>query len=541
MSVFHNIISHSATTPEKPVFKVITETGEEIRSIRYQQLLNAVIKIHDLLTPREQPLNAPRYGIVMANSPEWVACDVALGLSGRIEVPVPTIFNAEQARNLIATVDAVLVDEAGAATLALWEESWGNTTPLEKIYIHQQDIFAETADPVSMAHLQQVMDPAWPLTPECKVIHTSGTTNNPKGVRISADALNNQIHSLRNHMGERQFQHYVSIVPMSLLIEQITGIYLFLSYGGCLTFLAPETPLLGYSNANPDDFIKYFGFASPDFIVVSPSIVERIHARSQQQDLSGTQLYNTLFNTDEPPFIACGNAPIAPEILRDLDRRGLTIYEGYGLSENTSVVTWNSVDNYRFGTVGRPLDHVTIKLADDNELLVKSRSMYLGYTRTDPSSCPIDEQGWLHTGDIAAIDDDGYVSIKGRKKHVLITSNGRNVSPEWVESQYKRLPFVRNMAAFGNNLPYLVGAFLVDADGQSIDDLEQAIVDFGNRHCGDIERLRRFVLIEATEANSRHFLTITGDPMRDRLWQQFLQRHPLASLVDEITPELATA
>ncbi len=151
--------------------------------------------------------------------------------------------------------------------------------------------------------------------------------------------------------------------------------------------------------------------------------------------------------------MACGNAPISQDILMYMHERGIPIMEGYGLSENTSVVSWNTQTEYRYGTVGRPLNHVQVKLDKYQQLLVKSKSMYLGYTREDPSSCKIDADGWLHTGDIAEIDEDGYIKIKGRKKHVLITTSGRNISPEWVESKYKQLNFVRNVIAYGDGLP----------------------------------------------------------------------------------------
>ncbi|XES01486.1 hypothetical protein HEP87_64085 [Streptomyces sp. S1D4-11] len=149
-------------------------------------------------------------------------------------------------------------------------------------------------------------------------------------------------------------------------------------------------------------------------------------------------------------------------MLQRLDAYGLTVHEGYGLSENSSVVSWNFPGAVRFGTVGRPLDHVRAELAEDGELLIRSTSLFAGYTREDPSSVVVDDQGRLHTGDLAEIDADGYLRITGRKKNLVITAGGRNVAPEWVEARYRELGFVREAAVVADGLDQVHGLFVID-------------------------------------------------------------------------------
>ena len=119
---------------------------------------------------------------------------------------------------------------------------------------------------------------------------------------------------------------------------------------------------------------------------------------------------------EEQPLIAAGGAPVSESTLKRLQTLGICVYQGYGLSENSSVVSWNYRDENKIGTVGKPLSHVQVKLSSDGELCIKSSSLFLGYSNTsDPSCCVLDSGGWLHTGDIATIDSDGYITIVGRK------------------------------------------------------------------------------------------------------------------------------
>jgi long-chain acyl-CoA synthetase len=248
-------------------------------------------------------------------------------------------------------------------------------------------------------------------------------------------------------------------------------------------------------------------------------MVEAIDRFCQATDQNDEALFQQLFGRDEPAFLGCGGAPTAPDVLSRLARRNIPVYEGYGLSENSSVVTWNVPGSARIGTVGKPLDHVKVKLGADGELLITSTSLFAGYTSADPSSCFIDPEGWLHTGDIAAIDGDGFVSITGRKKNLIITASGRNVSPAWVESRYKSLDFVEEAVIFGDRLEKIHGLFIVE-ERTDPDAARAAIDDFGRRHMSEVERAVEIVVLQSTPELYRHCFTITGRPIRTELWKR---------------------
>jgi hypothetical protein len=221
-----------------------------------------------------------------------------------------------------------------------------------------------------------------------------------------------------------------------------------------------------------------------------------------------------MFGRPTPPFLACGGAPVSRRVLTALADRGIVVYEGYGLSENTSVVSWNTPAAHRPGSVGRPLEHVRVRLAPDGELLVRSSSLFAGYTTDDPTSLTLDAEGWLHTGDLAEIDDDGYLFLRGRKKNIVITSTGRNVAVDWVAARYREVPGVLAAAVLGDGLDELVGLLVVSGD---LDEVRAAAIRYGETQLSDFERVRRLTLIAADDPRVAGLFTVTGRPVADRI------------------------
>ena len=169
---------------------------------------------------------------------------------------------------------------------------------------------------------------------------------------------------------------------------------------------------------------------------------------------------------DELLAAATGAAPISVGTLEFFASLGITIHEGYGMSETTGVATCNLYGKPRFGTVGKPLSCVTVKIADDEEILLKGRNMTRGYLHMpDKTAELIDEDGWIHTGDLGAIDDDGYLKITGRKKDLIITAGGKNVAPAEMESYIKQIPGVGQAVVVGDQQPYLSALITLDPEG----------------------------------------------------------------------------
>ena len=161
----------------------------------------------------------------------------------------------------------------------------------------------------------------------------------------------------------------------------------------------------------------------------------------------------------------CGAAPIAPQVLEFFWALGVPVYEIYGQTENTAVCTFMPADDVRIGTVGRPVDGVELRIADDGEILTRSPAVFAGYFN-DPeaTAAAVDADGWLHTGDVGLIDEHGHLTITDRKKDIIITSGGKNVAPSEIENRLKVSPYVREAMVIGDRRRYLVALIGIEAD-----------------------------------------------------------------------------
>jgi long-chain acyl-CoA synthetase len=160
-----------------------------------------------------------------------------------------------------------------------------------------------------------------------------------------------------------------------------------------------------------------------------------------------------------------GAAPVAPQVLAFFWAMGVRIREGYGQTEDTALCTYTPPDNVRLGTVGQPLPGVEIKIADDGEILTRSAGVFLGYYRNPEATAEVvDAEGWLHTGDVGELDDDGFLRITDRKKDIIITSGGKNISPSDIENRLKVSPWVREAVVIGDRRKYLTALIGVEPD-----------------------------------------------------------------------------
>ena len=507
-----------AAEPDAPMVEVLGG-ALPARTFNRGQMLAAAASIAARLQVRQARLGRPlKVGLVMHNSPEWVAADLALLAIGAVEVPVPLAFAADQALHLLRGIDLCLVDARGALRLGDWHAAKDDPSAMPMPPQLRIRIDEGRAQPIKpLRFLARAPGHVG------KVIHTSGTTSRPKGVRIRLNGLDALLASLRRRIAPGHFGRYLSVVPLSLLIEQVTAVYMTLLDGGTIVFPPPELPLLGESGATVSGTLALIAAARPTALTLPPALVEALLARCHAADEPSIAARSQrLFGCESPPFIACGGAPTAPAVLSELAGLGIRVFEGYGLSENSSVVAWNSPDCFKAGTVGKPLDHVAVRLAADGELLVKSASLFDGYDGTDPSSCEVDADGWLHTGDVAEMDCEGFLRVFGRKKNLIITANGRNVSPEWVESRYKSLDCVEQAVIFGDGLTRLHGYFVI-ASGALPDDAMQQIRALGIAQLSDVERVDCIVAERGSRELFERFFTVTGRPRRDLIWQH-LQR-----------------
>ena len=185
-----------------------------------------------------------------------------------------------------------------------------------------------------------------------------------------------------------------------------------------------------------------------------------------QYDIADRMVLGKIRNVFGGNITQCvtGAAPISPEILRFFDATGVLILEGYGMTETSTAATISTPSAFKFGTVGRAFDGCEIKIADDGEVLLKGANIFQGYYKNEAATTATILDGWLHTGDIGEVDSDGYLKITGRKKDIIITAGGKNITPANLEAEIKQHPLVSQCVVIGDRRPYLVALVTLDPE-----------------------------------------------------------------------------
>jgi long-chain acyl-CoA synthetase len=211
-----------------------------------------------------------------------------------------------------------------------------------------------------------------------------------------------------------------------------------------------------------------------------------------------------------------GAAPIAHEILEFFYACGVPVFEGYGMTETATAATTSTLEHHRFGTVGRALPGVELKIADDGEILVKGPNIFAGYHHQASTSFGAVENGWLHTGDLGSIDEDGYLSITGRKKDIIITAGGKNLTPANIENELKQSRWISQAVMHGDQRPYPVILITLDEEeipvyarehalpedvaslsrSPEIHALIQAEIDRVNGNYAQVEQVKKFAILD---------------------------------------------
>ena len=213
-------------------------------------------------------------------------------------------------------------------------------------------------------------------------------------------------------------------------------------------------------------------------------------------------------------FVAVGGAHVSIALLNRAKNAGIPVFEGYGLSESASVVALNTPAGNKIGSVGKPLNHIQLMFSDEQEILVKG-AQFLGYTQESAT------QDWLATGDIGYVDDDGFLFINGRKKHIFITSFGRNVSPEWVERELTSQPNIAQACLFGDAKPWNTAVIVAQANA-NIEHIQQS-VNKVNQTLPDYAQIKQFVLANSPFSVSNQQLTPNSRLKRGAIWHSYEQ------------------
>ena len=309
------------------------------------------------------------------------------------------------------------------------------------------------------------------------LIYTSGTTGPPKGVELTHGNLIEQVEVLLPAIGQLgPDDRSVSYLPSAHIADRVVSHYGPMASGFQVTCLADAAQL-----------VPALLEVRPTFFGAVPRVWEKLMAALQSSGLldpatlddAGRAAVRSKMGLDAVHSCVSGAAPIATEVLDYFIALGLPVQEVWGMSELSGIVTVNPVDDIRVGTVGTPLDHVEVMLADDGELLCRGPLLMRGYRgQSDKTAETIDSEGWIHTGDVAQIDADGYVTIIDRKKDLMINASGHNMSPANIEQKVKSAsPLIGQVVAIGEGRPYNVALIVLDPDNGAAYARQQGLAD----------------------------------------------------------------
>ncbi len=451
----------------------------DAHSYTYRQLLGEVgLRAHAL---HRQPAGA--LVLALDNGPNLLFWDLAALFAERPCVIVPSFFSATQFDHCMAQSGASAVLCATQWEPRLVKEGFVQEG---EFWVCERSASAPLPDGTA------------------KVTYTSGSTGTPKGVCLSADAMLRVARELEAASRPTEPQQYLAVLPLGVLLENL-GVYAALMAGACVQ-LYPQHQL-GMGGASQVDFKRLLGaiaLSGAQSLILVPQLLMGLV----------TAIERGLMRVGPLRFVAVGGARVSPSLLARAEAVELPVFEGYGLSECASVVALNRPGAVRHGSVGKPLPHVQVRIAEDGEVLVAGSTL-LGYLE----DTPVTDQWWA-TGDLGHLDEDGYLYLDGRKKHQFITSFGRNVNPEWVEAELTQSGVIAQAFVHGEALPHNL-ALLWPLDPTASDEAIEQAVQQCNAQLPDYARVHTWRRLPAPLSTRDETLTANGRPRREAI----LQRH----------------
>ncbi|HEV2859003.1 MAG TPA: long-chain fatty acid--CoA ligase [Solirubrobacterales bacterium] len=443
-----------------------------------------------------------RVAILGNTRPEWTYFDFAALSIGATVVPIYQTNSPEECRYVLENSDAKVVVVEDAEQLEKVRQVRDRLPQLEQVVlmtgnaedaIATEDLAAKGAggDDSTWAALYEA------VTPEdiCTFIYTSGTTGPPKGCVISHG----------NYRAMLDMVNEVSVIED----EDLAYLYLPLAHSFALliqfgTFDLGTT--LAYWERDPLKILPNLAELKPTYFPSVPRIFEKIYTAATSGIEKEGGAKKAIFNWSikvgakmreaersgrKPGFLlqrsyafadkqvlskirnlfggrirlaVSGAAPINPEILRFFDAAGVLVLEGWGMTETSTAATISTPEDFKVGTIGKPFPGCEVKIAEDGEILVKGPNVFQGYHKNPEATNETIVDGWLHTGDIGEIDPQGFIKITGRKKDIIITAGGKNITPANLEAEIKQHPLVSQCVVVGDRRPYLVALVTLDPE-----------------------------------------------------------------------------
>ncbi len=536
------------------------KVNKEYRSLSYTDVRSRVALLyHGLLKLGIK--RGDRIGILSENRPEWLITDHAALALGAVDVPIYPSQTAKQVEFILRDCSAVAIVVSNQLQLTKVLKIAGECPALKHIIVmNDLDSVPERARSFSGVidmgfseferHPKALREAMKKVKPSdlASIIYTSGTTGDPKGVMLSHENLASNAKASLKVLPFSDKDVYLSFLPLCHVFERTGGSYGVLSIGATIAFAESiETVAENMMEVHPTImcavprlFERIYNRIARTVEKDSPtkkrifysaiSVGRKYALAKKRRSISVTlRLQHRLADKlvfqklrermgGRFRFIVCGGAALPRELGEFFEAIGVIIIEGYGLTECSPIISGNNLNDYKFGSVGRALQGVEVRIADDGEILTRGPNVMLGYYNNKKATEEvIDKHGWLHTGDIGMMDEKGFLYITDRKKHLFVSSGGKNIAPQPIESLFAGNEFIDQFVLIGDKRMFLTALIVPDfdalkeyADSHGIayrdtseltknSEIHQVIeerVQSTQKDLSNFEKVRRFVLLD---------------------------------------------
>jgi long-chain acyl-CoA synthetase len=515
---------------------------------------------------------------ILANTrPEWTYLAYATWLAGAVVVPIYPTNSPEECEWVAGNSEAAVVICEDQGQLDKIRIVRDRLPALRTIVL----LDGEADDATSVANFgggdESELDARTAsVTPDdaLLIIYTSGTTGPPKGCVLTHSnglALCDMVDELGTVTAGDVSYLYLPLAHVFAQLVQISGLYIgaqLAYFGGDTKRIVPELQEVSpdYFASVPRIFEKVYAQATGMLQKATPEQREqfeqavKLGLKVREMEVRGEpvpdELKKPFEQADEMLFknvraifggrlreATTGAAPIAQEILEFFFASGCAVMEGYGMTETMGVGTTNTRAAHRFGSVGRPLPGIEVRTAEeDGEILIRGPNVFRGYWRNDEATREVlDDEGWIHTGDLGRLDEDGYLFITGRKKDIIITAGGKNLAPANIENDLKQSPFISQAVMYGDRRPYPVALVTldmeeiepwarerdlpIDAAALAVDPqvvaLVQGVLDEANKKYAQVEQVKRFAILDHDLSLESGELTPTLKVKRNVVYERY--------------------
>jgi long-chain acyl-CoA synthetase len=560
------------------------KTGDKYVPVSHRDVLSRVHSLALALTSLGLT-KGDRIAILSENRLEWAIADLAILSARCVTVPIYPTLTGRQIEYMLRDCQAAAIFVSDALQLEkitsikprlpmLSFISVFDNQPEAKGVVTMDALVAEGSSQGVRPDFEEMITPIRP-SDWASIIYTSGTTGDPKGAVLTHSNFVSNAKACAAVIDLGPDDTYLSFLPLSHVFERTGGFYTSLYKGVTIAYAESIDTV-------PQNLLE----VRPTLMMSVPRIYEKMYARTMQRATSGfifkkylffwalragrKYVYAKLSNSlslwnrciyaaacrlvfskvkmgvgGRLKFFISGGAPLARDIAEFFYAAGLPILEGYGLTETSPVISVNTLAVFKFGTVGKPIPDVEVRIASDGEILVKGPNIMHGYYNKEELTREAFTEGWFRTGDIGTIDDDGFITITDRKKDILVTAGGKNVAPQPIESALKTSKYIAEAVLMGNKRKFISAVIVPNfenllrfakaanipfTDTNSLiahPKVEQKIakeIERKSVHLARFEKVKKFILLEKDFSMETNELTPTLKVRRAIIEEELRER-----------------